>query len=69
MSALTAVYQWFPLGLLLGLSYSDLKVIDGNQRGQVLMCKIDMLALWLKGPEEMCNKQFLENALQKLSSI
>ena len=68
VTVLSTVYQWFPLGIHLGLSYSDLKVIEENRRGQILMCKIDMLAMWLKGPEEKRNKQLLQNALCQLSS-
>ena len=66
MAALSKVYQWFPLGIHLGLDYFDLKTIDQNQRGQVEMCRIDMLAMWLKGPEEKCNKYFLQDALNQL---
>ena len=69
VTALSTVYQWFLLGIHLGLSYPDLKVIDGNQRGQIQMCKIDMLAMWLKGPEEKRNKEFLKIALHQLSNM
>ena len=66
VAALSTVYQWFPLGIHLDLSHSDLKTIDQNQRGQVEMCRIDMLAMWLKGAEKKCNKQFLQDALKQL---
>ena len=69
VTALSTVYQWLPLGIHLGLSYSKLKVIDVNQRGQIEMCKIDMLAMWLQGPEEKRNKQILKKALQQLGKI
>ena len=65
VAALSTVYQWFPLGIHLGLSYSDLKTIDQNQRGQVEMCRIDVLAMWLEGPEEKCNN-VSSNALKQL---
>ena len=69
VTALSTMYQWFSLGIHLGVSYSKLKVIEGNQRGQIEMCKIDMLAMWLQGPEEKRNKKFLEKALQRLDNI
>ena len=69
VTALSSVYQWFPLGIHLGLNYSDLKIIEANEMRQVEMCKINMLAMWLKGPEENRNKQFLQNALQQLSNM
>ena len=67
VTALSTMYQWFPLGIHLGLSYSELKVIEGNQRGQIQLCKIDMLALWLKGPRGKRSKQFLLGALKQLA--
>ena len=67
VAALSTVYQWFPLGIHLGLSYSSLKTIEANQRGQVEMCKINMLAMWLNGPEEKRSKQFLQDALKQLA--
>ena len=63
VTALSTVYQWFPLGIHLGLSHPALKTIDENQRGKVERCRIDMLDLWLKGPEDKRTKQFLQNAL------
>ena len=69
LTALSTVYQWFLLGIHLGVSYSKLKVIEGNQRGQIEMCKMDMLAMWLQGPEEKRNKQFLKKALQQLGNM
>ena len=67
VTALSTVYQWFPLGIQLGLRYSELKTIEENQRGQVERCRIDMLDKWLKGPEKKRNKLFLLNALQQLN--
>ena len=66
VTALSTVYQWFPLGIHLGLSHPTLKTIEENQRGQVERCKIDMLDLWLKGPEDKRTKHFLQNTLQQL---
>ena len=68
VTALRTVYQWFPLGIHLGLSYSDLKKVEANERGQVEMCKINMLDMWLKGSEEKCSKRVLESALSQLAS-
>ena len=63
VTALSTVYQWFSLGIRLGLSHPALKTIEENQRGQVERCRIDMLDLWLKGPKNKRTKQFLQNAL------
>ena len=65
--ALSIVYQWFLLGIHLGLSHSTLKTIEENQRGQVERCRIDMLDMWLKGPAEKRTKQCLKFALQQLT--
>ena len=69
VTALSTVYQWFPLGIHLGLTYSDLKSIEANEMRQVEMCKINMLALWLNGPEEKRSKRFLQNALEQLTKF
>ena len=66
MTTLSTIYKWFPLGIHLGLSHSSLKIIEENQRGQVEMCMIDMLAMWLNESEEKHSKQVLQNALKKL---
>ena len=68
VTALSTVYQWFPLGIHLGLSFSTLKIIEKNQRGEVEMCRINMLDTWLKGPEEKRSKNVLQFALHQLSS-
>ena len=68
VAALNTVYQWFELGLHLGLSYSALNTIEENRRGKVEMCRIDVLAKWLDDLEKNRNKQFLQSALQKLYS-
>ena len=67
VTALSTVYQWFPLGIHLGLSHPTLKTIEENQMRQVERCRIDMLAMWLKGSEENRNKQVLQNALTQLT--
>ena len=67
VAALSSVHQWFPLGIHLGLSYPTLKTIEQNERGQVEMCRIEMLDVWLKGPEEKRSKYYLQLALQQLS--
>ena len=66
--ALRTVYQWFPLGMYLGLSHLTLKTIERLQ--QVESCRMEMLATWLlKGPEEKRNKQVLQNALEQLTPL
>ena len=67
VTALSTVYQWFQLGILLRLSHPTLKTIEENQRGQVERCRIDMLDMWLKGSEENRNKQVLQSALKQLT--
>ena len=67
VAALSSVHQWFLLGIHLGLSHSTLKTIQQNERGQVEMCRIEMLDVWLKGPEEKRSKYYLQLALQQLS--
>ena len=44
-----------------------MKTIEENQRGQVERCRIDMLDMWLKGPEGKRSKQFLQDALKQLA--
>ena len=67
VTALSSVYQWFSLGIHLGLSYSTLKTIELNHGGQVERCRIEMLNVWLKGPEEKRSKHYLQVALRQLS--
>ena len=67
VAALRSVHQWFPLGIHLGLSCPTLKIIEQNERGQVERCRIEMLDVWLKGPEEKRSKHYLQLALQQLS--
>ena len=67
VTALSRVYQWFPLGIRLGLSFSTLKTIEQNQMKEVEMCRRNMLDTWLKGPVETRNKQILLSALQLLT--
>ena len=66
MTALSTVYQWFPLGIYLGLSPSDLNTIEAEHLDHVERCRIEMLDMWLRGPEEKRSKQFLQYALQQL---
>ena len=67
VTALTTVYQWFPLGIHLGLSHPTLKTIEENNMRQVERCRIDMLDMWLKGSEENRSKQVLQSALKQLT--
>ena len=66
-TALSTVYQWFQLGIHLGLSFSTLKTIEINERGNVEMCRISMLDTWLKSPEEKRSKNVLQSALKQLA--
>ena len=66
VTALRRVRKWFPLGIHLGLSYSTLKIIEPDYHDEG--CIIEMLVMWLRGPEEKRNKQFLQRALQRLTT-
>ena len=66
VTALSTVYQWFPLGIHLGLNFSLLKIVEEDCKGVVESCKIEMLVYWLKSSEN-CNKQLLQNALKQLT--
>ena len=58
--------QWKELGLQLGLDYhSVLNVIEKDRR-EVKDCMMEMLAAWLKGQGDECNKQTLKAALQEI---
>ena len=60
------VSQWKELGLQLGLDYhSVLKVIEKDKR-ESNDCMMEMLAAWLKGAGDECNKQTLKAALQEI---
>ena len=45
---LKTVNDWQSLGLELGLLYPTLKRIDGEQRGVIDKCKMEMLEAWLQ---------------------
>ena len=66
MEALKFVYQWFLLGIYLGMKYSVLMNIKRND-GLLEMCKRSMLSLWLGCPDETKrSKQLLQNALKQV---
>ena len=67
VTVLSTVHQWLPLGIHLGLSKPGLKTIEGNNKKDVEMCMVEMLAMWLTGPEEKRNKKFLQRALEQLT--
>ena len=62
----TVSHWWYPLGILLGLSCTALKIIERECSGMVERCLIKMLMKWLHGNIE-CNKQLLQNALNQLT--
>ena len=72
VTALSRVHQWIPLGIYLGLKDSTLleihaknQPINGNALNET--CMSEMLAVWLNGPKNKCNKQFLQRALERLT--
>ena len=67
LTALNTVYQWFPLGIHLGLTYSTLRMIENDEMQCVEKCKISMLLEWLGCPDESKRtKQLLQNALKQI---
>ena len=60
--------QWFNLGINLGLDYYSLMVIEKDYK-EVEECMREMLALWLRGPEEGCTKQALLKAMSKINFV
>ena len=62
MTALKPTVEWFNLGMYLGVSDSDLKEIEREQRGRVQDCKREMLVKWLNSSDD-CTKEQLINAL------
>ena len=65
LTALWQVYQWFDLGLQLGVPYHSLKEIEKEQRGGVRDSKREMLVAWLQGQGGEPSKQFLVTALRR----
>ena len=63
----TVSHWWYPLGILLGLSYTTLKMIEIECSGVVERCLIKMLVDWLNGNGIEYNKQMLQNALNQLT--
>ena len=66
LTALKQVYQWFNLGLQLGVPYHTLKIIEREQRERVEDSKREMLVAWLQGQGGVTSKQFLLTALRKI---
>ena len=64
--ALRQVYQWFGLGLQLGVPYYILKVIEREQRERVEDSKREMLVAWLKGQGGEPTKDYLVTALRSI---
>ena len=64
LTALWQVYQWFDLGLQLGVPYHSLKKIEKEQGGAVEDSKREMLVAWLKG--QGASKQALMTALRNM---
>ena len=44
----TLTSEWFKLGVALGLSYSTLKIIESNYRGDAHRCQTEMVMAWLQ---------------------
>ena len=68
VSALKEIqFQWFPLGIHLGLDYHTLKEIE-MESSLIWNYFCHMLGKWLSCPDESKhNKQLLQNALKRLT--
>ena len=66
MTALQPVYDWFNLGVYLGVPYATLKKIEREQEKRVEDCKREMLVAWLKS-SEVLTKDHLMDALQNIT--
>ena len=62
MTALKPVYDWFNLGVYLGVPHATLMEIKIEQREVVEDCKREMLVAWLRSSDEI-TKHHLMNAL------
>ena len=69
LTALKQVYQWFNLGLQLGVPYHTLKSIEREERERVEDSKREMLAAWLNGQGGEPRKQFLVTALRNINAV
>ena len=45
--------DWKSLGLQLGLHYPTLETISRTERGDVVQCKLEMLAAWLRQQDDV----------------
>ena len=66
MTALQPVYDWFNLGVYLGVPHATLMEIKIEQRERVADCKRDMLVAWLRSLDEI-TKHHLMKALWNIT--
>ena len=59
MTALKPTVEWFNLGMYLGVSNSDLKEIEIEQRERVQDCKRVMLVKWLNGSDDSTKERLI----------
>lgn len=64
--ALEPIYEWFQLGLHIGVNHATLKKIEIEERERVEDCKREMLAEWLRSWERP-TKEHLTTALWNIS--
>ena len=60
MIALVTIFEWFNLGMYLGVKYFALKKIEKEQMGQVEACKREMLAEWLSNSDDPTKQQLIK---------
>ena len=68
MTALKHVYDWFNLGMYLGVPHATLMEIKIEQRERVVDCKREMLVAWLRS-SEVTTKSHLMKALWNITHI
>ena len=66
MTALQPVYDWFNLGVYLGVPHATLMKIKIEQREVVEDCKREMLVAWLRS-SEVATKHHLMKALWNIT--
>ena len=66
MTALKPVYNWFNLGVYLGVLHATLMEIKIEQRERVVDCKREMLVAWLRS-SEVTTKSHLMKALWNIT--
>jgi ankyrin repeat protein len=62
-------HRWEILGLHLGISRSDMDVIEQNQRGDCVNCCSKMLSTWIDKQKEKASVEALQDAITRTNSF